>query len=193
MFVSIAVIIVLIALISVLASTKPDIIRVHRVANIKAPSEKIFNLINDFHRWSAWSPYEKLDPAMKKTLSGAARGRGAVYEWEGKGKAGMGRMEITESLPASKITIQLDFIKPFEGHNVAEFTLKPSGDTTDVTWAMQGPAPFISKVMQVFFNLDRLIGKDFEVGLANLKTLAEAPHGFDGSNHLPGDAAFGQV
>ena len=155
------------------AATKPDTFSVQRSASIKAPPEKIFAVINDFHRWTDWSPWEKLDPAMKRTQSGAASGKGAVYAWEGNSKAGAGRMEIIESTPASKVGIQLDFIKPFEGHNIAEFTFAPESDATRVTWTMHGPTPFISKVMQVFVSMDTLIGKDFEAGLANLKALAE--------------------
>jgi uncharacterized protein YndB with AHSA1/START domain len=156
-----------------LAATKPDAFRVERTAAIKAPPEKIFALINDLHGWGAWSPYEKKDPAMKRTFTGAASGKGAIYEWDGNKNVGKGRMEITETSPPSRILIKLDFISPFEGHNTAEFTMVPKADGTNVTWAMDGPAPFISKVMQVFLNLDTMIGKDFEEGLANLKTLAE--------------------
>ena len=155
------------------AATKPDTFSVQRSASIKAPPEKIFAVINDFHRWPEWSPWEKLDPAMKRTQSGAASGKGAVYAWEGNSKAGDGRMEIIESTPASKVGIQLDFIKPFEGHNIAEFTFAPESDATRVTWTMHGPTPFVSKVMQVFVSMDTMIGKDFEAGLANLKTLTE--------------------
>jgi uncharacterized protein YndB with AHSA1/START domain len=156
-----------------LAATKPDAFRVERTASINAPPEKIFALINDLHGWGAWSPYEKKDPAMKRTFSGAASGKGAIYQWDGNKNVGKGRMEITETSPPSRILIKLDFISPFEGHNTAEFTMAPKGDATNVTWAMDGPAPFISKVMQVFLNFDSMIGKDFEEGLANLKTLAE--------------------
>jgi hypothetical protein len=119
------VVVVLIVALLVFAATKPDIFRVQRSASINAPPEKIFPLINDFHRWSAWSPYEKLDPTMKRTYSGAANGKGAVYAWEGSGKAGIGRMEIAETSPASKITLNLNFVKPFEAHNIVDFTLDP--------------------------------------------------------------------
>ncbi len=112
---------------------------------------------------------------MKRTLGGPASGKGATYAWEGNSKAGQGRMEIIESAPSSKVGIQLDFIKPFEGHNVAEFTLTPQGDATQVNWVMRGPTPFVSKLMQVFVSLDTMIGKDFEEGLANLKNLTEKP------------------
>jgi hypothetical protein len=110
---------------------------------------------------------------MKRTFSGAPSGTGAVYAWDGNRNVGSGRMEILDSAAASKIVIKLDFFKPFEGHNTAEFTLLPQPDATTVEWVMSGPAPFMSKVMQVFMNLDHMIGKDFEVGLANLKKLTE--------------------
>jgi uncharacterized protein YndB with AHSA1/START domain len=164
---------VLIAGILIFAATKPDTFSVQRSTTIKAPPEKIFAVLNDFRRWTEWSPWEKLDPAMKRTLGGAQSGKGATYAWEGNGKAGAGRMEIIESTPSSKVGIQLDFIKPFEGHNVAEFTLAPQADATRVDWVMRGPTPYISKLMQVFVSLDTVIGKDFEEGLANLKTLSE--------------------
>jgi uncharacterized protein YndB with AHSA1/START domain len=167
------VLVVAVAAIFVYAATKPDAFRVQRATSIKAPPEKVFALINDFHKWAGWSPWEKLDPEMKRTHSGVAEGKGAVYAWEGNSKVGAGRMEIKESSPSSKIVIKLDFIKPFEGHNTAEYTLETKGDSTDVTWAMYGPAPFISKVMQVFVSMDSMIGKDFETGLANMKSIAE--------------------
>ncbi|MQR00864.1 SRPBCC family protein [Glaciimonas soli] len=167
--------IIVVAVIGVLglASSKPDTFTVTRSASIKAPPEKIFALISDFHHWNAWSPWEKRDLAMKKTLSGANSGVGAVYEWEGNSKVGAGRMEIVNATPSSHIAIKLDFLKPIEGHNVAQFTLTPQGDTTNVTWDMTGPTPFISKVMQVFISMDKMVGGDFETGLANLKALAE--------------------
>jgi hypothetical protein len=146
---------------------------VQRVLLIKAPPEKIFPHMNDLNAWRAWSPYEKKDPDMKRTLSGAPAGKGAVYEWDGNKNVGAGRMEITESTAPSKILIKLDFLKPFEGHNVATFTLVPKGDMTEVSWAMDGPAPMITKVMSTIMNLDKMIGDDFAVGLQNLKTLAE--------------------
>jgi uncharacterized protein YndB with AHSA1/START domain len=155
------------------ASTRPDTLRVQRSATIKAPPDKIFPLITDLRRWSVWSPWEKKDPAMKRTFGGADSGQGAVYAWQGNSDVGEGRMEIVEATPPSKVAIQLDFIKPLEGHNVAEFTLKPKGDATDVTWVMYGPTPFIGKVLGIFMNMDAMIGKDFEAGLASLKAAAE--------------------
>ena len=167
------VVVILVVALLVFAATKPDTFHVQRSASIKAPPEKIFPLINDLHSWGAWSPWEKMDPAMKRNLSGAANGKGAVYEWDGDKTVGKGRMEIAESSPPSKVAIKLDFIKPFEAHNIAEFTLEPKGDSTNVTWAMHGPTPYIAKVIHVFFDMDSMVGKDFETGLANLKAIAE--------------------
>jgi hypothetical protein len=164
---------VAIAAILILAALKPDTFRVQRSASIKAAPEKIFPLINDFHAWGSWSPYETKDPAMQRTFSGAASGKGAVYAWNGNNNVGSGRMEILEAPAPDKVVIKLDFFKPFEGHNTAEFTLLPQGDATNVIWAMYGPAPFMSKLMQVFMNLDNMVGKDFAVGLANLKRVME--------------------
>ena len=167
------VIVVIIAGILIFAATKPDTFAVQRLISIKAPPEKIFPLINDFKRWDAWSPWEKKDPAMKRSYGPTTSGKGAHYAWEGNNDVGQGSMDITESVPPSKVALKLDFVKPFEGHNVVEFTLVPRGGSTDVTWSMSGPAPFMSKVMQVFVNMDRMIGKDFEAGLASLKAAAE--------------------
>lgn len=164
---------VIIAVVLILAMTKPDTFRVERAATVNAPAEKVFPLIADFHQWLSWSPWEGRDLALKRTYSGAERGKGAVYAWDGNKNVGSGRMEILEASSPSKIVIKLDFLKPFEAHNVAEFTMLPQGNATNVTWVMRGPAPFLSKVMQVFMNFDRMIGKDFETGLANLRTIAE--------------------
>ncbi len=168
------VLVLLVAMVLVLASTKPATFRIERSISIHAPPEKIFGLIDDFHEWPRWSPWEKIDPSMTRTLSGAASGVGAVYAWLGNSKVGQGRMEITSSAPPSRVTIQLDFLKPFEAHNIAEFTLTPLGDQTNVTWAMHGPNRFMNKVMSVFVSFDRMVGKDFEAGLAAMKAVAEA-------------------
>ena len=164
--------VLLIAVVLILALTKPDTFRVERRASIKAPPEKIFPLINDLRQFNTWNPYEKKDPNIKGTYSGPPSGKGATYAWESK-EVGTGSMEITDTAAPSKVAMKLDFVKPFEAHNVVEFTLEPQGDQTNVTWAMHGPAPFLSKVMQVFCNMDRMVGTDFEAGLANLKALAE--------------------
>src|SRR5262245_32101117 len=150
------------------AAVQPGTFLVKRSTSIKAPPEKIFPLLKDFHRWAEWSPYEKLDPTMKRSLSGPANGKGAVYEWDGNGKAGKGRMVIVDSAPPFRLAIELDFQKPFETRNTVEFTLAPRGDATAVTWVMRGPNPFISKVMSMFKTVDDRIGKDLVIGLANL-------------------------
>jgi uncharacterized protein YndB with AHSA1/START domain len=162
-----------IAAVLVLAATKSNTLRVQRSTSIKAPPEEIFPLISDFHQWLKWSPYEQKDPAMKRTYDGAERGKGAVYAWNGDKNVGSGRMEILEVAAPQKIVIKLDFFTPFEGHNTAEFTILPQGDGTHVTWLMHGPARFMTKLIQVFMSLDNMIGKDFEVGLANLKKITE--------------------
>jgi carbon monoxide dehydrogenase subunit G len=163
---------VVIAGVLAIATTKPDTFRVQRQIQVQAPPEKIFPLINDFHRWRAWSPYEKLDADMQRQISGAPQGQGAVYAWDGQ-KSGQGRMEIVSTAAPNQILIQLDFIKPMEAHNIAEFRLEPQGGATQVTWSVQGRNAFVSKVFQVFVNMDTLLGSDFEKGLIDLKKLAE--------------------
>jgi len=165
--------VIVIAAVLILAATKPDRFRIERAATLKAPADKIFPLIADFHQWLNWSPWEGRDPQLKRTYSGPERGKGSVYAWEGNKNVGSGRMEILEAGSPSKILIKLDFLKPFEAHNTAEFTMLPQGGATSVNWAMHGPASFMAKVMHVFMNMDRMIGKDFETGLANLKTISE--------------------
>ena len=162
-----------VAVVLILAATKPDTFSVRRAATVRAPPERIFPLINDFHQWGSWSPWEHKDPAMKRTYSGADSGKGAVYACDGNKNVGSGRMEILEASPPSKIVIKLDFFAPFEAHNTAEFTMLPQGDATNLTWVMHGPLVFMAKVMHVFINMDKMIGKDFEAGLANLKKLTE--------------------
>ena len=156
-----------------LASRKPKVFRVKRTTIIQAPPDKIYPLLNDFHKWAEWSPYDKLDPAMKKSYSGTTEGKGAVYEWDGNGKAGKGRMEITESHRPKEVTIKLDFEKPFKNNCIVEFKLGSQGSKTEVTWDMHGPNKFIGKVMSLLINMDKMVGKDFETGLANLKAIAE--------------------
>ncbi len=167
------IVVVLVATLLFYAATKPDTFRVQRSTSIKAPPEKIFAILNDFHQSESWSPYEKKDPTMKRTFSGAANGKGAVYEFDGNKEVGKGRLVITDTSPPSKVTITLDMVEPFEAHNIIEYTLQAKGEATDVTWAMNGQCPYIAKVMGIFFDMDRMIGKDFEAGLASLKTLTE--------------------
>jgi len=165
-------VVVLIAAVLIYAATRPGTLHVERTASIKAPPEKILPHINDFHQWTGWSAFEKMDPAMKRTFSGAPEGKGAVYEWQGNSQAGSGRMEITDAQP-TRTTIKLDFTAPLEGHNIAEFVLVPQGDTTNVTWTMDGPTPYIGKLIGIFMNMDTMIGGAFDEGLANLKAIAE--------------------
>ena len=168
-----AVLAVVVAIVLVLAASKPDSFRVERRTTVAADPGKVFLSINDFHNWAAWSPFEKLDPNMQKSFSGAASGKGAIYEWNGNSKAGTGRMEILESSAPNKVVIKLDFLKPFEGHNTSEFTVSPKGESTEVSWAMYGHSAFMMKVMHVFISMDKMMGKDFESGLASLKAVAE--------------------
>lgn len=167
------VVVLVIAGILIFAATRPDSFRVERSTSITAPPDKVFALVNDLNSWRSWSPYEAKDPNMRRTLGSVTAGKGAVYEWEGDKNVGQGRMEIVESTPPSRVGIKLDFLKPFEAHNTAEFTMEPQGDGTKVTWAIFGPMPYVSKLMGLFFDMDKMIGKDFEVGLATLKSVAE--------------------
>ena len=164
---------VLISGLLVYAATKPNTFRVQRSTTINSPPDKVFSFISDLHSWASWSPWEKKDPGMKKTHSGPPQGKGAVLEWAGNKDVGTGRMEVLDSSPASKVLIQLDFLKPFEAHNTAEFTLTPKAASTEVTWVMYGPQPYMMKIMGFFCDPDKMVGKDFEDGLASLKALAE--------------------
>ncbi|MBK7665770.1 MAG: SRPBCC family protein [Sterolibacteriaceae bacterium] len=157
----------------ILAATRPDTFRVQRAATIQAPPQKVFEFINDFDRWRVWSPWEKKDPAMKRTFGAATSGKGATYAWEGNKDVGQGSMEIAESAPPSRVAIKLDFVKPFEAHNMVEFTLEPKDEATAVTWSMQGHTPYFAKIIHLFFDMDSMVGKDFEAGLASLKAAAE--------------------
>ena len=165
--------VIIIAALLVFAATRPDSFHVQRSASINAPTDKIFPLINDLHAWTTWSPYEKLDPDMKKAFSGSDNGVGAVYAWEGNKKAGAGRMTILQSVPDSRVNIGLEFFKPFKGNDTVDFTLDSVNGATTVTWAMHGPNPYMAKLIGIFCNMDKLIGKDFEAGLASLKAQAE--------------------
>ncbi|MEZ4398889.1 MAG: SRPBCC family protein [Kofleriaceae bacterium] len=163
-----------IALVLVIAATRPKTSRLERGTSIAAPAAIVQALIDDFHQWAQWSPWEKLDPAMTRTHSGAERGVGAIYAWDGNRKAGAGQMEILEVTDGRRVAIKLSFVRPFPASNLTEFTLRDAGGTTEVTWVMTGPSPFIARVMGVFINFDKLVGKDFEAGLAKLKAIAEA-------------------
>lgn len=163
-----------IAVILVLASFQPDSFTVKRETTIKAPPEKVYVQIDDFHQWASWSPWEKLDPNMTRTFSGKDKGEGAVYQWKGNDEVGEGRMEIKQAKSPSQVTIDLHFLKPFEASNTTTFTLTPKDDTTQVVWEMRGDSPFMMKVMHLFMDMDSMIGKDFEAGLSAIKKNAES-------------------
>ena len=168
----VAVVVALAVIVLLLATLKPNTFRVERSAVINAPPEKVFPFVSDFHQWRAWSPWENMDADLKRSYGGAAAGKGATYAWEGR-KSGTGRMEITEATPSSRVLIKLDFLKPIEAHNTADFRFTPEGGGTRVDWAMYGPSLFISKVMSAFVSIDKMLGKNFEQGLAALKAAAE--------------------
>ena len=161
----------------IVAAFKPDSFRVERNIVINAPAEKVFPLMNDLREFTRWSPYEGRDPAMQKTFSAITTGKGASYAWDGNNDVGAGRMEITDSRPMQQVQIQLDFQRPMEAHNNVVFSLSPMGTGTQVSWAMEGPMPFVSKLFSIFMNFDSMIGNDFASGLEKLKTLAEQPSG----------------
>jgi len=175
MLTAVLVIVVVIVALLAYAATRPDSFRIERSIRIAAPIVQVAALIDDFHEWSKWSPWEHIDPTMQRRYSGAEAGVGAVYEWEGS-KVGTGRMEITEMRSGSErglISIKLDFLKPFKASNTAEFLMKPTDSGTDLSWAMFGPSPFMSKLMGVFMDMDKMVGRDFEAGLQALKNSAE--------------------
>ena len=167
---------ILLAALLVYAALQPAAFRIEREAMIGALPEQIYPLIADFNEWTAWSPWEEMDPDMRRRYSGPGHGPGAVYEWEGNNKVGKGRMEIIEAVPPARIGIRLDFIRPFEAHNRVEFRLIPAGNETRVCWVMTGlNDKYLARLMGVFVNMDKLVGRDFEKGLARLKSAAERP------------------
>jgi hypothetical protein len=171
--IAIAFAVLLAALVAVIAS-RPSSFHIERSASVAAPPAVVFPLLNDFHSWASWSPWEKLDPNMKREYSGAASGNGASYAWSGNDEVGSGAMHITESKAPQSVQIRLEFKKPFEATNTTLFELAPEAQGTKVTWNMDGPANFATKAMSLFMDMDQMIGKDFEQGLANLRAVAEA-------------------
>jgi hypothetical protein len=170
---ALVVIVVVVAIFCVVVAMQPAHYRVERSAIMNAPPLVVFNQVNDFHKWDAWSPWAKLDPHMKTNFEGAPLGNGAVYSWTGNSDAGEGRMTITDSKPAELIKIKLDFIKPFAATSDTVFSFKPQGNQTAVTWTMDGDNNFIGKAFCLFINMDKMVGGDFEKGLAQMKTIAE--------------------
>lgn len=161
------------ALILLFAATRPDSFRVERSVTINAPPERIYALLDDFHQFAAWSPWQNLDPAMRVSYGGSRSGKGALYEWDGNRRVGAGRMEILETAAPSRILIRLDMRRPYARHNGTEYTLETQDDATVVTWAMYGPSSYPTKLMRLFSSMDRMVGQDVERGLAKRKALAE--------------------
>jgi hypothetical protein len=158
----------------VIVALQPSDFRIVRSATIAAPPAAVFAQVNDFHKWEAWSPWTKLDPAAKSSFEGPSAGTGAIFRWAGNEEVGEGSMMITESHPSELIRIELEFLKPFAATNTAEFTFKPEGKQTVVTWSMFGTNNFIAKAFCLFMNMDEMVGGQFEKGLASMKSVAEA-------------------
>jgi uncharacterized protein YndB with AHSA1/START domain len=164
-----------IAALLVYAAVRPDTFSLSRSTTIAAPPDKVFALINDLRQFNTWNPFAKIDPKQVLTYDAVTTGVGGAYTWQGE-KSGAGRMQIAESIAPQRVTAKLDFTKPFEAHNLVDFTVQPQGDkNSTVTWTMHGPMPCISRLMTIFFDMDKTVGKDFEAGLANLKVMAEKP------------------
>jgi hypothetical protein len=168
-----AVLAIVVVLVAVVAM-QPSEFRIARATTIAAPAPAVFAQVNDFHKWEAWNPWGKLDPGVKQTYEGAPAGTGAVYTWSGNSQVGAGRMTVVESRPSDLVRIKLEFFKPMAGTSMADFTFKPEGDQTAVTWTMTGTNTFVAKALGLVMNMDRMIGGQFEKGLADMKTVAEA-------------------
>ena len=169
-----AAVVLVVGVLAAIVALQPSEFRIERSATIAAPAPAVFAQVNDFHNWEAWSPWAKLDPAAKSSFEGAPAGKGAAFAWAGNSKVGEGRMTITESRPSELVRIKLEFVKPFAATNTAEFTFKPAGDRTAVTWSMFGHNNFISRAVFLFVNMDKALGSEFEKGLASMKSAAEA-------------------
>jgi Polyketide cyclase / dehydrase and lipid transport len=158
----------------VVVALQPSEYRVARSTTVAAPPPAVFAQVNDFHKWEAWNPWGKIDPAMKQAYEGAPAGIGAIYKWAGNNEVGEGRMTIIESRRSDLIRINLEFFKPFAGNSTAEFTFKPENNQTAVTWSMTGNNNFMAKAIHLFMNMDKMIGGQFENGLASMKSIVEA-------------------
>jgi hypothetical protein len=165
---------VVVAGLAAFVSLRPSEYRVARRTTIAAPAAAVFAQVNDFHNWGAWNPWAKIDPAMKQGYEGTPAGAGAVYTWAGNKEVGEGRMTIVESRPDDLIRIKLEFLKPFAATSLAEFTFRPEGDRTAVTWSMTGDVNFVAKIIHLFMDMDKMIGGNFEKGLADMKSVVEA-------------------
>jgi hypothetical protein len=171
--IAIALVIIVVAFV-VVVTMQPAEFRVSRGITMSAPAPAAYVLVNELHNWEKWNPWQKLDPAMKMTFSGPPAGPGAAYAWVGNKDVGEGRLSIMESRPNELVKIKLEFVKPFTATNTAEFTFKPEGSQTAVTWSMAGEKNFISRAVGLFLNMDKMVGDQFEKGLADMKAAAEA-------------------
>lgn len=161
------------ALLLAFAATRPDTFRVERSRVIAAPPERVYGLIHDLRQFNTWNPYERKDSAAKGQYSAITVGPGARYAWQSD-KVGTGSMEIVEATAPRRVAMRLDFVAPFEAHNQVEFMLEPEGaNATRVTWALHGPVPYLAKIAHLFFNMDHMVGQDFEDGLAHLQTVVQ--------------------
>ena len=174
LLIALAVVAALVVIFLIIVALQPSDFRITRSATISAPPAAVFAQVNDFHKWTGWSPWEKIDPNLQRTYDGPPAGKGSMYAWKGNKNVGEGRMTITESRPSDLILIKLQFIKPFAATNTTEFTFQPGKDQTAVTWTMTGKHQFMGKVFGLFMNMDKMIGNEFEKGLASMKSLAEA-------------------
>lgn len=165
-----------IVILLIVIATRPAEFKIERTASIKAPAWLVFGLVNDFRQWHSWSPWEKLDPAMKKTFGEKAAGEGATYGWVGNDQVGEGRMTITEAKASQYVKLKLEFLKPWTATNQATFTFTSQGGSTSVSWSMQGENDFMGKAFALFVDMDQMVGKDFERGLATMGTVAEAEY-----------------
>ena len=166
---------VILIVFAVVVAIQPGDFRITRSTTIAAPPAAVFAQVNDFHKWEAWSPWAKLDPAMKTLYDGPTEGPGTIYTWSGNSKVGEGRMTITESHPSDLVRIQLEFLKPISATNTTEFTFKADGSQTLVNWTMTGTNNFMGKAFNLVMNMDKMVGGDFEKGLAQMKSLLETP------------------
>jgi len=155
------------------ASTRPGTSHIERTVRIHAAPEAIYPYMSDFRRGELWVPYEKKDPGMKRTFSGADKGKGSIYEFAGNREVGEGRLEIIEAVEPTRVVMTLDMVEPMKAHNIVEYTITPAGDGSDVAWAMSGTCNYVGKVVGIFINVDKMVGDDFEAGLASLKALVE--------------------
>jgi uncharacterized protein YndB with AHSA1/START domain len=170
-----AILLICVALVLGYAALRPNVFTIERSAEIAATPEEIFPLIEDFRQWPAWAPQDSSDPTLRRTYGNPAHGVGATSEWIGSPRSGQGKMTITATSPPSRITVAVDFVKPFKAHNINEFVLMPLGSVTSVTWSMHGTHVYLAKVIGIVVNMDTMMGSHFETGLARLKRLAESP------------------